>query len=51
MPDLKNPWGFTFLPDNSILLTEKGRELILFKNGVKNEIEHLPEVYVQGIDG
>ncbi len=33
--DLINPWGFTFLPDNSILITEKKGELIHFKNGKK----------------
>jgi glucose/arabinose dehydrogenase len=28
--DLNIPWGFTFLPDNSILITEKSGELIRF---------------------
>ena len=32
VPNLKIPWGFTFLPDGSILITEKAGELIHFKN-------------------
>ena len=35
VPDLDIPWGFTFLPDNSILITEKEGGLIHFKNGKK----------------
>ena len=48
--DLSNPWGFTFLPDNSILITEKKGELIHFKNGKKILIKGLPktEEYGQG---
>lgn len=49
--DLKNPWGFTFLPDNSILITEKEGKLIHFENGMKTEIENLPEIYVRGQGG
>ncbi len=39
VPNLKIPWGFTFLPDNSILITEKEGELIHFKNGKKYKID------------
>ena len=35
VPDLNIPWGFTFLPDNSMLITEKEGTLIHFKNGKK----------------
>lgn len=49
--DLDNPWGFTFLPDNSILLTEKKGELIHFKNGKKTRIKGLPKIYVRGQGG
>ena len=49
--DLRNPWGFTFLPDNSILITEKEGKLIHYKNGTKYEIENLPEIYVRGQGG
>lgn len=51
IPDLKIPWGFVFLPDHSILLTEKSGELILFKNGKKIHIQGVPEVYRQGQGG
>lgn len=48
--DLRSPWGFTFLPDNSILITEKSGTLIHFKNGVKTEVSGVPktEAYGQG---
>ena len=49
--DLKNPWGFTFFPDNSILINEKEGKLIHFKNGKKTEIGNLPEIYVRGQGG
>ncbi|PQJ79084.1 PQQ-dependent sugar dehydrogenase [Polaribacter porphyrae] len=51
VPDLTNPWGFTFLPDNSMLITEKEGRLIHFKNGRKTEIKNLPEIYVRGQGG
>jgi glucose/arabinose dehydrogenase len=37
VPELDNPWGFTFLPDNVMLISEKEGKLILFKNGIKKE--------------
>ena len=46
--DLTNPWGFVFLPDNSMLITEKEGKLIHYKNKIKNEIKNLPEIYVRG---
>ncbi len=49
--DLQIPWGFTFLPDGSILITEKKGEIILFKNGEKINIEGAPEVYNRGQGG
>ena len=42
--DLEVPWAFVFLPDNSILITERKGELIHFKNGEKNIIKNLPEI-------
>lgn len=48
---LNNPWGFTFLPDNSILITEKEGKLIHFKDGVNTEIKNLPKIYVRGQGG
>ncbi|GGG58106.1 PQQ-dependent sugar dehydrogenase [Bizionia arctica] len=49
--ELNIPWGFTFLPDNSILITEKKGELIHFKDGKKTLIEGLPEIDVRGQGG
>ena len=49
--ELDIPWGMAFLPDGSMLITEKSGELIHFKNGVKTTIEGVPEVYVRGQGG
>jgi glucose/arabinose dehydrogenase len=51
VPDLSNPWGFTFLPDNAMLITEKEGKLVHFKNGVKTEITAVPEIYLRGQGG
>jgi glucose/arabinose dehydrogenase len=45
------PWGFTFLPDNSMLITEKQGELIHFKNNTKTLVQGLPEIKVLGQGG
>ena len=49
--NLNNPWGMTWLPDGSMLITEKSGELIHFKDGEKTEIGNLPEIYVRGQGG
>ncbi|WP_282044061.1 PQQ-dependent sugar dehydrogenase [Winogradskyella flava] len=49
--DLDIPWGFTFLPDGSMLINEKEGKLIHFKNDTKTEISGLPEIYVRGQGG
>ncbi|MFL1011914.1 PQQ-dependent sugar dehydrogenase [Flavisericum labens] len=51
VPDLMIPWGMTFLPDGSMLITEKTGEIILFKDGNKTNIEGAPDVYVRGQGG
>ena len=51
VPELNIPWGFTFLPDGSMLINEKAGELIHFKNGKKTTISGLPEIYVRGQGG
>ena len=45
VPDLQIPWGMTWLPDGSMLITEKSGTLILFKDGNKTLIDNVPEVY------
>lgn len=49
--ELTNPWGFAFLPDGSLLITEKQGTLIHFKEGIKTTITGLPDVYVRGQGG
>ena len=49
--ELDIPWGFVFLPDGSILITEKSGELIHYNAGVKTKIMGLPEVYLRGQGG
>ncbi len=51
VPDLNIPWGFTFLPDRAMLITEKSGELIHFKDGKKTTVSGLPEIYVRGQGG
>lgn len=48
---LQIPWGMVFLPDNSILITERKGELIHFKNGEKTLINGLPAIYARGQGG
>ena len=45
------PWGFVFLPDNSILVTEKSGKLIHFKDGEKTYINGLPNIEALGQGG
>lgn len=51
VPDLDIPWGMTFLPDGSMLITEKSGDLVHFKDGQKINIESTPDVYVRGQGG
>ena len=45
------PWGMTFLPDDSMLITEISGSLIHFKDGQKTMISNIPEVYKRGQGG
>ena len=49
--NLAVPWGLAFLPDGSMLITEKAGELILFKDGKKTSIADVPAVYERGQGG
>lgn len=51
VPDVNIPWGFDFLPDGSIIFTEKSGKLVHFKNGKQLSIKGLPEIKVQGQGG
>ena len=45
------PWGMTFLPDGSMLVTEISGDLIHFKDGRKTMVANVPEVYKRGQGG
>ena len=45
------PWGMTWLPDGTMLVTEKSGILYQIKNGTKTEIKNVPKVYVRGQGG
>lgn len=49
--DLAIPWGLEFLPDGSLLISEKSGRIIRFKDGVKNEVSGVPAVYLRGQGG
>ncbi len=49
--DLQIPWGMAFLPDGSMLITEKSGEIIQFKDGEKTSITGGPDVYNRGQGG
>ena len=44
-------WGLEFLDDNSILATLKSGSIIHFKDGVKKELNGVPEIYLRGQGG
>ena len=51
VPGLDIAWGMDFLPDGSILITEKSGDLIHFKDGQKQQVQGVPEIYNRGQGG
>ncbi len=51
VPDISIPWGMVWLPDGSMLITEKSGTLFHFKNGEKQKIANVPKVYDRGQGG
>jgi len=49
--EMEIPWGMAFLPDGSMLITEKSGELIHFNDGQKQLITGMPEIYQRGQGG
>ncbi|MHC1548329.1 PQQ-dependent sugar dehydrogenase [Phyllobacterium sp. K27] len=49
---LDHPWGLAFLPDSSLLVTERSGTMRLVKKGKTSEpIENVPEVWANGQGG
>jgi aldose sugar dehydrogenase len=50
---LVRPWGMAFLPDGSILVTERAGRLRIIRNGVLDPtpVSGVPRVYAKGISG
>lgn len=50
--ELETPWALAFLPDESILITERGGHLRLFKNGTLSKpLKGTPQVWARGQGG
>jgi glucose/arabinose dehydrogenase len=48
---LDEPWGIDVLPENDVLVTERGGRLILVRDGVASDVAGVPEVYARGQGG
>ena len=49
--DIAIPWGMAWLPDGTMLVTEKSGVLYHIKKGIKTEIKNVPAVYTRGQGG
>ena len=48
---IQTPWGMAWLPDGTLLVTERSGILYQIKNGTKTEIKNVPAVYNRGQGG
>ena len=48
---LELPWAFDFLPDGTLLVTERDGRLLAFRDGQRTEVEGLPDILVDGQGG
>lgn len=51
VPNLEIPWGLTWLPDGSMLITEKSGSLLHAQGGKITKIKNVPQVYTRGQGG
>lgn len=51
VPNIQIPWGMAWLPDGTMLITEKSGMLYQVKNGTKTEVKNMPKVYNRGQGG
>jgi glucose/arabinose dehydrogenase len=53
MARLRQPWSIAFLPDNAILVTERGGQLRIIRNGVLDPtpVAGVPAVHAAGLQG
>ncbi len=51
MTGLNEPWGFGFLPDGGILITERDGRLIHVKGGTATSVRGVPDVVAEGQGG
>jgi len=49
--DIISPWGLVFLNDGSMLISDRGGALIIFKDNKKSFVKNTPEVVAKGQGG